>query len=79
MPIFRYTVDDATIEHRVSVSASEIVQSFVVRNPSSEVSYVGDAENPFASETGEREGDVVRFPKDDVVEFEIKMLLENKK
>jgi hypothetical protein len=73
MPVFRYTVDGALVEHRIDISESRIVQRVVVRGPSDDVIYVGDRDIPFASKTGQRDMESIRFPKADVVEFEIEM------
>lgn len=77
MPVFRYTVDGAKVEHRIEVSDSRIVQRITVRGPSANVLYVGDSETGFASESGQREADVIQFPRADVVEFEIEMPIRN--
>jgi cytochrome c2 len=73
MPVFRYAVNDVKVEHRINVSAASVRQKFVVQKPTADVLYQGDSEVPFASKTGQREDDVMRFPKADVVEFEIEI------
>lgn len=70
-PVFRYEVNGVQVEQRIEVSQSKVAQKFVVRKPAADVLYQGAAGVTFESKTGQREGDLIRFPSTDVVEFEI--------
>ena len=70
-PVFRYEVNGVQVEQRIEVSQSKVAQKFVVRKPEADVLYQGAAGVTFESKTGQREGDLIRFPSADVVEFEI--------
>ena len=73
MPVFRYALNGAQIEHRIDVAESRVRQTFVVRNASADIIYTGGSDIPVTAKSGQQEGDVIRFPKDDVVQFEIEM------
>lgn len=76
MPVFRYLVDGTSVEQRIDISESDVFQRFVVNDPPNDVLYVGDNETSFSSPTGQRDNNVIRFPKADVVEFTIKMPID---
>ncbi len=71
LPVFRYVVDSAIVEHRVTVTTTHVGQAVVVKRPNGDVYYVGDGETAFTSESGQREGNVIRFDKAGIVEFVI--------
>jgi mono/diheme cytochrome c family protein len=73
MPVFRYRINGALVEHRINVVNSRVTQKFVVRGATADVFYTGNAEAKFRSKTGTRDGDTIEYPKADLVEFEIEM------
>ena len=75
VPIFRYRINDALVEQRIDVSDSHVTQTFVVRRATADVFYVGNTEAKFSSTTGQRDGETIRYPKADAIEFEIEMPL----
>ncbi len=77
MPVFRYRINDALVEHRINVSDSQLTQKFVVRGAAGDVFYVGNADAKFRSTSGQRNGDTIRFSKADLVEFEIEIPLDD--
>lgn len=77
MPVFRYRVKGALVEHRINVLDSRVIQKFVVRDATADVFYTGNSEAKFSSTTGQRDGDTIGFPQADIVEFEIVMPLGN--
>ncbi len=72
-PVFRYRINDVLVEHRINVLDSRVTQKFVVRGAAGDVFYEGNGDANFGSPTGERHGDTIGYPKEDVVEFEIEM------
>jgi len=77
MPIFRYRIHGALVEHRINVQDSRVTQKFVVRGATDNVFYVGNSEATFTSQTGQRDSDSIEYPQADVVEFEIDIPLGN--
>jgi len=73
MPVFRYRIQGAVIEHRINVMDSQVQQKFVVRGATNDVFYTGNAEAAFRSNSGKRDGDTIAFSKADLIEFEIAM------
>jgi mono/diheme cytochrome c family protein len=73
MPVFRYRVNGALVEHRVNVQGTRVTQTFAVRGATADISYIGNDEAKFSSKTGKRDGDTVTYPKADVVQFEIEI------
>ena len=78
LPVFRYEVNGALVEHRVIPSGSAIVQKFVVKNPPADVFYLGSSEVKSSSETGEPTDDGIRFRKSESVEFEVTIPIGSK-
>ena len=77
MPVFRYRINDSVVEHRVNVSASFVTQKYSIHNPSADVFYTGNDEARFRAQTGQRDGDTIRYSQADHVEFAIEMPLSS--
>lgn len=77
-PVFRYEVNGASVEHRITVSESAVIQKFAVRNPSADVLYIGSPEVKATSKTGEATEAGIRFAKDETVEFEVSIPVESR-
>ena len=73
MPVFRYTLNDTAVEHRINVSDAGVLQSFVVSGVQDDIVFEGSSEWEFTSPTGKRESDDIRFPKADELEFEVEI------
>ncbi|MEE3369214.1 MAG: LamG-like jellyroll fold domain-containing protein [Planctomycetota bacterium] len=73
MPVFRYRVGGALVEHRVTVSPSSITQQYLVHKPAADVFYTGNSDTRFRSQTGQRSGDTIRYQQADLVEFAIEL------
>ena len=73
MPVFRYRMNGALVEHRINVLDSRVTQKFLIRGATADVFYAGNAEAKFRSKTGKRDGDAIKYPKADTIEFEIEM------
>jgi cytochrome c2 len=77
MPVFRYSISGAKVEHRIEVSGARVLQSFVVHSPKMDVVYSGDSETLFVSRSGQREDNLVRYSKADEVKFKIEIPFGN--
>jgi len=73
MPVFRYRIQGAVIEHRINVMDAQVQQKFSVRGATNAVFYTGNAEAAFRSNSGKRDGDTIAFSQADLIEFEITM------
>lgn len=76
IPVFRYQVDKSAIEHRIDMTPAAILQTIRVEGASDDVFYVSDGSTAVRSASGKDEGDSLRFPQADVVEFQIEIPID---
>ena len=77
LPVFRYALGDAHVEHRVNVSAERILQKFIVEHAPHDLLYVGDSKHRTRSPTAKQDKqDVLRFPQADRLLFQIEIPLD---
>jgi len=76
MPVFRYELNGAQVEHRIDLNESRVRQRFVVRKPPADIIYTGGSDIQVTSKTGRRQGDAIRFTAADSVVFEIEIPID---
>jgi len=77
MPIFRYELQGAQVEHRIDLTTSGVKQTFVVSKPAADIIYTGGSGVQVRSKTGQRQGDTIRFTKAETVQFEIELPIDS--